>query len=635
MDIGILSKFQKYLQKSILKIIKKDCLGTGFFLSIPFQNREHPLPVIITCNHILDELDISQKKKILFFSDEKYHEILIDESRIVYTNKSYDITIIEIKHSDSFDISSFLEIDDRIFNDNLLWLNRLPINLFSYSAGKYFTFSTKINLLDSENYNILYSCDISPGSSGSPIINLDCKVIGIHIGLDIRRGKIGKGILLNKIIEDLLEHESFDYSFLNKTHIINSSLLDKIGQQKMNQEKDLKKQIESNSPQRGNYEINKKIDVNKSIKLLIEKNITNFQNPKDEKEFTENLILLDYIISEKYKNKKELNFDNDYVKNNPGMKDLLLFFQKKNCKFCKNCSCENCLNCRNCKVYIDDTIDEELYFQLQKYYFNKKTFENKIKIHLNIDMNKIKLDGDKLKEILDKFTDKISDITKIPKNNLYVANIREGSISWIIFIRDVYRCSFIPNKFTQYQENELIDFITYIKDHLGQQSEINENDIPIIRSNLEHYLIPNNIFNNEYNKKRSDFGICPFPIFSFLKRHIEYTIKNERKYYYPNQRWEGYGLTVENENIFNPESDWCIVYCNLTKEDINYKIDNVKKDLLYVYENGKQIRFSLLFQCKIKISEIRDKNGRMEFINIMDKDRYLIPYRLLKEHLDD
>ena len=97
-------------------------------------------------------------------------------------------------------------------------------------------------------------------------------------------------------------------------------------------------------------------------------------------------------------------------------------------------------------------------------------------------------------------------------------------------------------------------------------------------------------------------------------------------------------MIVENEDIFRPESDWCIVYCNLTKEDINYKIDNVKKDSLSVCENGgtgRQIRFSLLFQCKIKISEIRDINGHIEFINPMQKDQYLIPYRLLKEHLDD
>ena len=237
MDIGILSTIQKCMKKSILKIINKNRIGTGFFLSIPFQNK-HLLRVIITCDFMLNKEDISQEKTIHFFLDEKYYKILIDKSRIVYTNELYNITIIEIKHSDSFDMPSFLEIDDRIFNDNLLWLIGLPINLLGYYKGKKCEiFSTEIKSLDLENYEIFYSCDGSYGIAGGPILNLDCKVIGIHIGSNRQGDQIGK--LLNKPIEALNEYDS---SFNLSNSILNMTYL----------EKDLTKIIESNSPERGN-----------------------------------------------------------------------------------------------------------------------------------------------------------------------------------------------------------------------------------------------------------------------------------------------------------------------------------------------------------------------------------------------
>ena len=45
------------------------------------------------------------------------YKIIIDNKRKTFTNKDYDITIIELKPNDGLNYDSFLDIDDNI-NDN-------------------------------------------------------------------------------------------------------------------------------------------------------------------------------------------------------------------------------------------------------------------------------------------------------------------------------------------------------------------------------------------------------------------------------------------------------------------------------------------------------------------------------------
>ena len=88
------------MEKCICKIeCRNDETGTGFFCKIPFPDELNLLPVLITNNHVLEEKDIIPGKKIKFsLNENKYSfEILMDDIRRTYTNKDYDITIIEIK----------------------------------------------------------------------------------------------------------------------------------------------------------------------------------------------------------------------------------------------------------------------------------------------------------------------------------------------------------------------------------------------------------------------------------------------------------------------------------------------------------------------------------------------------------
>ena len=109
------------MEKSICKIkCPKGGFGTGFFCKMPFPNEFNLLPVLITNNHVLDESDIIIGKNFIFSlkNDESNCKIIFDNKRKTYTNKEYDITIIEFKQKDGLSRYKFLEIDDNVFMDN-------------------------------------------------------------------------------------------------------------------------------------------------------------------------------------------------------------------------------------------------------------------------------------------------------------------------------------------------------------------------------------------------------------------------------------------------------------------------------------------------------------------------------------
>ena len=184
LNIDSMKFIMEQLEKSVIKIKKENYCGTGFLCLIPFHN--NTLPVLVTNYHILREGDISSGQKIHFTlnNDKIFFEILIDNNRKVYTNQFYDITFIEIKRNDGLDISSFLEVDQNIFNSNENELVNKSVYLLSYPYGKEAQFSSgSIKRLESNGINIIYSCLTDRGCTGSPIINLNnYKVIAVHQG---------------------------------------------------------------------------------------------------------------------------------------------------------------------------------------------------------------------------------------------------------------------------------------------------------------------------------------------------------------------------------------------------------------------------------------------------------------------
>ena len=179
--------------------------GTGFFCNIPYGWNSF-IKVLMTNNHVLDKDDILPNKTIKFSINDgkKEYKIEIDNSRKTYTNKEYDVTIIEIKENDNLDQNSFFDIDKQIFNENAIekYANK-QIYLLHYPKGERMEYSMGvIKGICEDNYNIQHLCDSSGGSSGAPIINrTNYQVLGIHKGGAKSGNNFNVGTLLKEPIE--------------------------------------------------------------------------------------------------------------------------------------------------------------------------------------------------------------------------------------------------------------------------------------------------------------------------------------------------------------------------------------------------------------------------------------------------
>lgn len=199
--------------------------GTGFLCKIPLPNLTNLFPSLITNNHVLGKDDISKGKEISFSleDDKHYFSFTIDDSRITYTNKDFDITIIEIKATDNLDINSFLEVDQNIYDINALdYYKKRSIYLLHYPLGKKAAFSDgTIRNISIDNYIIYHYCSSENGSSGGPLINLlNKKVMGIHTG-SIKTKSINTGIFLKPVIDVFFKEKSKELKIFNNIKDVN------------------------------------------------------------------------------------------------------------------------------------------------------------------------------------------------------------------------------------------------------------------------------------------------------------------------------------------------------------------------------------------------------------------------------
>ena len=100
------NKIIEQMKKSICKIRNKNGKGTGFFCFIPKFNQY----ALITNNHIIDEKIIKENNNLIvrLNDDKEKIDIRLDDNRKIYTNKDYDITIIEMKSEKLFQYIEYI-----------------------------------------------------------------------------------------------------------------------------------------------------------------------------------------------------------------------------------------------------------------------------------------------------------------------------------------------------------------------------------------------------------------------------------------------------------------------------------------------------------------------------------------------
>ena len=178
-------KIINQMEKTICRLKIEDEQGTGFFCKIPFPYKKNMLPVLITNNHIINDKILYKNNEIITLYMQEIGKKNIDlNNRLKYTNKEYDITIIEIKEED--EINNYLELDDNLINDiinnnneNIEYKDK-TIYIIQYPEGELSVSYGIIQNIEDNKYNIRHKCSTDNGSSGLPILNYDNKVIGIH-----------------------------------------------------------------------------------------------------------------------------------------------------------------------------------------------------------------------------------------------------------------------------------------------------------------------------------------------------------------------------------------------------------------------------------------------------------------------
>jgi len=210
----------KTLFNSIVRInltLNEDNLfnGTGFFIKLRLKEKIGKF--LITCNHIINESIVFEKKVIKLYygkiNKEKKLEIKLDinERYIKCFDEPLDVTLVEIIEKDNIREEKFLMPDFSYKNgfdfyknkNNYYYLagypqNNLNENERSISSGKI------INILDNSEFE--HSLDTGPGNSGSPIcLASSLLVVGIH-KQGHKTKPINFGTFLGYIL-DILEKE--------------------------------------------------------------------------------------------------------------------------------------------------------------------------------------------------------------------------------------------------------------------------------------------------------------------------------------------------------------------------------------------------------------------------------------------
>ena len=206
---------------------------SGFLCKIPIdkKNTKAFFYTLITIDIAISEkIKENSELKMQFNNDKIYKSINIDKSRLIFEEKKFGITIIEIKENDGFELNHFLEIDNIEKNDNKYIDEYKDKNIYIlqyFKDGILCLSKGYINSSDEKENILFYDCLTGSDSMGSPIINETTnKIIGIHKTYFVQNKKIiGFGYLIKKVIIEYINNLISNNNInSNKTLLFKESL---------------------------------------------------------------------------------------------------------------------------------------------------------------------------------------------------------------------------------------------------------------------------------------------------------------------------------------------------------------------------------------------------------------------------
>ena len=201
-------EFLSKAKKAICEIkMPNGKFGSGFFCKIPYtDNNNLLLPLLITCNHVLNE-DLITSKDIKIVLDGEGKTISLKQ-RKKWTDKYLDFACIEIKEKED-NINTFYYLDDNVLDEkcsNNCYLNKNVLIFGINGIDKQIGFSNGL-IKKCKTYSFSYNCDTYPGCSGGCIVNQDNNcVIGIHKGENIN-GDLNLGIFIREIFKYIKDNK--------------------------------------------------------------------------------------------------------------------------------------------------------------------------------------------------------------------------------------------------------------------------------------------------------------------------------------------------------------------------------------------------------------------------------------------
>jgi len=165
--------------KPICLIENDEGSGSGFFIEIPIPLKKKPIRGLMTNNHVLNENYLKEGKSFnISISNGSKHTIEINGNDFIFTSELIDITFIELNEENIKKINPhFLKpnnengnIKDANTSDSILII-QYPQKKLSFARG---------NIRKRRSFDYYHEVSTNEGSSGSPLLNKNNYVVGIH-----------------------------------------------------------------------------------------------------------------------------------------------------------------------------------------------------------------------------------------------------------------------------------------------------------------------------------------------------------------------------------------------------------------------------------------------------------------------